>query len=74
MPPICFFDQAAQVVALDGLGDALVNQGFGVGLFDIGAFAGGFAEVGVFELDEHGWFLGLDAVSDTFSLSPAPCG
>jgi len=51
------FDQGAQVVALDDFGDALLDEGLGVGLFDIDAFAGLLAEVGFFELDEHGGSL-----------------
>jgi len=48
------FDQAAQVVALDGFGDALLDEGLGVGLFDIDPFAGLLAEVKSSAIIEQG--------------------
>jgi hypothetical protein len=36
------------------LGDALLDQGFRMGLLDINPLAGLLAEVGFLELDEHG--------------------
>src|SRR5262249_20658897 len=49
------FDELADRVALDGLGDALVDERFGVRLVHIDALAGGLAEIGFLELDEHQW-------------------
>jgi len=48
------FDELANRVALHGLGDALVDEGFGLLLVgNVNALADGFAEVGLFELNEH---------------------
>jgi len=61
------------VLAGNGLRVGELLKRLGDGFFDIDALAGLLAEVGFFELDEHGWFLDLGAFG-VWRLSPGSGG